>query len=333
MEEPVDISLLDRFIRMETIPEEELRLLEWFRAEGSRKEIFAYYRQRWEEAANTTMPREQQQGIFHRLKARIRETKPIRKQRTTFINRWVQYAAIALLCLGLGAGITFFMQKFIMDEQTKEFVVKADKGQRASISLPDGTNVWLNSHTELIYTNHYGTKGRTVSLTGEAYFEVAPDAENRFIVKAGEMEIEALGTSFNIKAYREDRDITTTLFTGRVRAATATEEVILDPDQYASFNRSRQELTTGVTDSFYARMWRENELAFESHTLEEIAVMLDRMYNVHIEFSSDKIKQYRFSGVIKNNSLDNVFEILSLTVPITYQSTEDTIRISEKPTR
>jgi len=333
MEESVNISLLNRFIRRETTHEEELHLLEWFRKEGSREEIFAYYRKRWEEATHTSMPREQQQAIFYRLKARIRETQPIQKERTLLSQRWMQYAAIVLLCIGLGAGITFTLQKLIGEESIREFVVKADKGQRASVILPDGTNVWLNSHTELTYTNQYGSKGRMVSLVGEAYFEVAPDPEKRFIVKADEMEIEALGTSFNVKAYMEDENITATLFTGKVRTASGKDEITLSPDQYASFNRQSKELTSGIADTFYARMWRENELAFSSNTLEEIASILNRMYNIEIEFASDKVKQHRFSGVIKNNSLDNVIEIISLTIPIVYQSTGDTIRISEKLTK
>ena len=84
------------------------------------------------------------------------------------------------------------------------------------------------------------------------------------------------------------------------------------------------------TNSSYARMWRNDELAFESETLEDIAVLLNRMYNVQVNFDSERIKRYRFSGVIKNNSLDNIFEIISLTAPILYGSEGDTITLREK---
>jgi len=77
-------------------------------------------------------------------------------------------------------------------------------------------------------------------------------------------------------------------------------------------------------------MWRDNELAFKGETLYDIAIRLNRIYNVQVEFKSEKIKQYRFSGVIKNNSLDNVIEIISLTAPILYEAKEDTIILSEK---
>lgn len=333
MEEPVNISLLDRFIRRDTTAEEEKHLLEWFRAEGSRKEIFAYYRVRWEEAAHRTMSAQQQVEIFHRLKRRIKETQNISNTRKFSLYPWMKYAAVALLCLALGGGIAFSLSN-ANRRAVKEFIVKADKGQRASLTLPDGTNVWLNSHTELIYSSLYGSEERTVRLNGEAYFEIAPDTENPFIVKTDQMDIEALGTSFNVKAYTRDRDITTTLLTGKVKASTTDGEVVLTPGQYASFDRNQQTLTSGIADNaLYACMWRENELAFNSHTLEDIAHILDRMYNVQIEFSSESIKKHRFSGVIKNNSLDNVIEIISLTAPIIYRSTGDTIIISEKPSK
>lgn len=84
--------------------------------------------------------------------------------------------------------------------------MEAEKGQRASVMLPDGTKVWLNSHTQISYNSNYGMKDRVVALAGEAYFEVAKDKDHRFIVKTGDMEVEALGTSFNVKAYKEDRE-------------------------------------------------------------------------------------------------------------------------------
>lgn len=114
-----------------------------------------------------------------------------------------------------------------------DYVVLADNGQRASVVLPDGTKVWLNSHTKLNYKSDYGVKERSVSLSGEAYFEVSKDTLRRFLVNAGDMEVEALGTAFNVKAYEEDDEVVTTLFEGSVRTAVGKEFVILSPDESA----------------------------------------------------------------------------------------------------
>ena len=107
--------------------------------------------------------------------------------------------------------------------------------------------------------------------------------------------------------------------------------MILSPDESSVFNKSSHILSVNhPTNASYARLWRTNELAFSGESLEEIAVLLNRMYNVEVRFLSNKIKGYSFSGVIRNNSLDNVFEIISLTAPITYVSVGDTIYLNEK---
>lgn len=329
MEESINISLLDRFMKGETSLEEEAVLLEWFRSTDGQKELSSFYRKRWEEVSDMTLPPEQQEQMFLRLKQQMRDTPSAATNRRFSLTPWLGYAAAILLCIGI---VTSYLYKRSAPAAEKEYVVSADKGQRATLTLPDGTKVWLNSHTEISYSNTYGTKERLVSLVGEAYFEVAKDAGSRFIVKAGDMEVEALGTTFNIKAYKEDEDVVATLFSGKVRATAADAAVVLEPNQFAAYNRHTHKLIAQTADNVnYARMWRDNELAFEGETMEEVALVLNRLYNVNICFASEKAKGYRFRGVIKNRSLDNVIELISLTAPITYTSLGDTITIDEKP--
>lgn len=325
-------------MRGETSPKEERLLLEWFRSATSREEILRFYRQRWTETPTEELPAEVQGRMFLHIKERLHEieNKQLRVENSTFkpksfFIRFLPYAATLLLCLGIAVSAYWHVQKNI--PPVREYIVSAEKGQRAGITLPDGTKVWLNSHTEIRYDCYYGAKERKVSLNGEAYFEVAKDKEHRFVVKAGEMEVEALGTSFNVKAYEEDSAFVATLFEGSIKAGLGGKNsVILTPDQQVSLHRQSRLLTVGTSENAaYARMWRDNELAFEKEKLEDIAILLNRMYNVQVEFKSNRIKQYRFSGVIKNNSLDNIIEIISLIAPITYESHGDTILLDEKP--
>lgn len=334
MENGVNISLLDRFMRGDTSAEEEQQLLAWFRSDDARDEILDFYRQRWQEAKDGVLTEEVQDRIFRQIKARMQTVElPVSKQPVVKgfrLARLGRYAAAIILCIGIGIASHLYTRQSLL-VNSKEYVVEADKGQRASITLPDGTKVWLNSHTRLSYTANYGVEERTVSLTGEAYFEVAKDKEHRFIVKTEMMDVEALGTSFNVKAYEEDDKSTATLFTGSVRVSADEKAVVLSPDQQVQFDRTERKLKVEIPENpLYANMWRDNELTFESETFENIAVVLNRLYNVQIVFESEKIKQYRFSGVIKNNSLDNVIEIISLTAPIMYQTKEDTIILREK---
>ena len=332
----VNIELLDRFMRNETSPEEKQLLLEWFRSSSSRNEILEFYQQRWIEASEDELPAEIQGRMYLRIKERMleienshrEEERKIFKLRSSF-SRFLPYVATILLCIGISFSSYLYTQKDL--PITSEYIVSAEKGQRASVTLPDGTKVWLNSHTVLRYKNDYGVKERNVFLNGEAYFEVSKDKEHRFVVDAGEMEVEALGTSFNVKAYREDKSIVATLYNGSIQATGGEHSIILLPDQQVLFNRENRQLKVERPDNIaYSRMWRDNELSFKGETLYDIAIRLNRIYNVQVEFKSEKIKQYRFSGVIKNNSLDNVIEIISLTAPILYEAKEDTIILSEK---
>jgi ferric-dicitrate binding protein FerR (iron transport regulator) len=275
------------------------------------------------------MPPEQLLKILNSIKSNI-TNKDVRIKKRFAIHRWLPYAVSVLLCISVGIASYLYVKEKTVDD-VREYTILADKGQRSTVLLPDGSKVWLNSHTRISYSNDYGKEQRNVSLTGEAFFEVVTNTNCPFIVNAGEMKVEAKGTTFNIRAYQEDKEIVATLFSGKIEASIGNKSVILRPDQYVSFNRNERRLLTHTSNNpSYAKMWRDNELAFESLTLGEIAILLNRIYNVHLEFKSEKIKQYRFSGIIKNNSLDNVIEIISLTAPIVYESTGDRIVLSEK---
>ena len=321
------IVLLDRFLKGGTSPEEEKDLLDWFRKTAPEETLYAYYRSYWDNAHGKSIPVDVQGRMFHQIKLRMKEMEQKRKNIRKLRLWWVSTAAaVVALCVSIGISVHYFRQVNQMSQQT--FVVSAEKGQRSNVVLPDGTKVWLNSDTEIKYSGEYGKKDRQISLSGEAYFEVAKDPKHRFIVQAGEMQVEALGTAFNVKAYEEDDELTASLFEGKVKTSVAVKVLFLDPDQSASYNREKHSFVKVNGNTNYDRMWRNQELVFRGGSLEEVAIMLDRLYNVKVEFQTDDIKHYRFSGVIKNNSLENVFELISLTAPIRYEKRDSIIWLS-----
>lgn len=327
------IDLLDRFISGESSPEEEASLLEWFKSVDSKEELSTFYEDKWLESAGKRVPTEIQNRMLSNIRGRIHSTKELKGSSNVslYFTKILSYAAVAIVCFLIGAGAYRYSNTNTKEVAPNDYVVLADNGQRASVVLPDGTKVWLNSHTKLTYNSDYGIKDRYITLSGEAYFEVAKDSLHRFLVNAGGMEVEALGTAFNVKAYEEEEELVTTLFEGSVRASVGSKYAILKPDQSAVFNKSNHRFIVDKdSNPLYAKLWRVNELAFSGETLEEISIMLNRMYNIEIRFLSNKIKKYSFSGVIKNISLDNVIEIISLTAPITYSAIGDTIYLDER---
>ena len=349
MEKNTNILLLECFMRGETSPDEEQILSDWLHSQEAKEQLSNYYQETWK-GSNNKLIAEVQGRMFERVKSQmhnaVQELNRRKQKRTMRIRRLFQYAAVILLIITAGIGGHLYTVSQTEPTVTdKSYLVQTGKGQRANITLPDGTVVWLNSYTQLHYNANYGATQRVVSLIGEAYFEVAKDKEKPFIVETAGMNVEALGTTFNVKAYREDSQIIATLFSGSVRVSSDRDNVILSPDENATFERRSGKLAIHKPDnSSYAisafkvavlgnedmSSLSEYDLVFNGETLEEIAVLLNRMYNVQIAFKSERIKQYCFSGVICNNSLDNVIELISLTSPITYETRGDTIILGNR---
>lgn len=326
------IQLLERFMRGETCAEEEKLLKEWFRSAPARKEIETYYSGRWAAAEGADMDPSRKEEVLARITREIKEREDIpvipAQRRNSFMRTWLPYAAVFILAFGLGLSALFMQHP---GSPLQEFTVSVAKGQRSNLLLPDGTKVWVNSHTEIRYDNEYGIRNRKIVLKGEAFFEVEKNEELPFVVNAEEVDIQVLGTTFNLKAYPEDDEIIATLFTGSIKGVVGDKEFTISPRQHLTYDRLRKVMQVSESENVnYISMWRDNELAFMDETLEEVAKILNRMYNIEVVILSEKIKSYRFSGVIKNNSLDNVIEIISLTAPISYHSAGDTILLNEK---
>ena len=165
-------------------------------------------------------------------------------------------------------------------------------------------------------------------MDGEAYFEVAKNKDKRFIVCCNDLEIEALGTTFDVKGYCDDHSVTTLLAEGSVKVSNKTDVTLLKPGEKVEYHKNKQTFTKSpISDMREIDFWRNNMLIFNSSSLAEIATTLERMYGVKVVFDSEKLKNVPFSGTIRNSSLHNVFYIISLTYPLTYELEGDTVRI------
>lgn len=331
------IELLEKYMQGLTSQEEENALLHWMRNEDkARQTIYAYYEKRWNDAPKADIPAELQYKMLTNIKKNIqRNEKENNDHKSIDIGKkivWkdmMKYAAIVLLTLTISIFSMYYFS--FVNEEKKVFVVYADKGQRSNLILPDGTKVWLNSGSRLEYNSTYSKKERKVKLIGEAFFEVSKDKRHRFLVKTELMDIEALGTAFNVQAYPDENEVTTSLVNGKVRISTPCKDVILLPNQQVCYVKSTNSLSTNDLESAeYANAWIHGEFSFKKATLEEIAKELNRMYNMEFKFNSDEIKGLRFTGIIKNNSLTNVLEIISLTAPVTFEVKDDYIILDKR---
>ena len=307
--------------------EDEKILLEWFGTEKARSVVYSHYEKQWDNAS-FGLSSDIQMRIFDNIQAKMQQVQETRllPEKRYFSHIW-RYASVACLLILVSFGSYFIAVKD--SYSSKEFIVSVDKGQKANLTLPDGTQVWLNSDSKIKYDNSCNNKERRIVLEGEAYFEVVKDKSRRFIVTADNVDVEALGTSFNVKSYLSEREVTVTLVEGKLRVSDEMFETILNPNERVVYHKGTGTFDRKNTyDVSNIAAWRNNELAFYGETLEEIGAVLSRMYNVDIVFTSELEKHYSFSGMIRNNSLGNVLEIISMTAPIKYKIYNDTIEIS-----
>ena len=268
--------------------------------------------------------------LFARIKEQTQgkeETQGKENPRTIRMNPWKWAAAIVLpIC------IAFFTYYLVDSSQTvgAPFIVKADKGDKATIELPDGTNVVLNSASQLSYLNNFGENGRRVQLNGEAYFKVAHDEKCAFIVQVGDLEVKVLGTSFNVSAYEDAKDVTVVLLEGKVGVYAQKTSHIMKPGDKIEYNKATHKITaTQVHSSDYIE-WTKGNIYFEKESLENIMKTLSRIYDVEIRFDSNKLPNEYFTGTIPGGGIQNALNILMLTSPFYYEMDGSVIVLKEK---
>jgi transmembrane sensor len=164
------------------------------------------------------------------------------------------------------------------------------------ITLPDGTEVWMNSASSLRFPNSFDKKTREVYLTGEAYFKVAHNPDLEFIVHTEFTDIKVHGTSFNVNAYNV-KSFATSLITGSVSAIKGNESIMLKPDQQVSYNDDGK-LVIKTFDPQEVLSWRNGTYYFHNKSLAEIAQVLSRWYDVKINWKSPAVSEQTFTGEI-----------------------------------
>lgn len=210
--------------------------------------------------------------------------------------------------------------------------LKVPRGGQFSLQLSDGTQVWLNSETELKYPVHFrsGETREVELLYGEAYFEVSPSTKHegdRFQVKNGEMEAEVLGTEFNIKAYPDEKEIYTILVNGKVVLKKESEKAILEPHQQAILAKEgAADFKIKTLSSLNEVLWKEGIFSFKNKSLKKMMQVLSRWYDMDVQFENKTAEKLEFSGVLmKEQSIEEIMNLISRTNTIQYEIKDKTL--------
>ena len=248
----------------------------------------------------------------------------------------VRIAAAAVIAAVLLAGglTTVLLSKRLAQPVT----VVTQLGERSQVVLPDGTKVWLNSSSSVEYVAPFFSRQRRVKMEGEAYFEVEHDRRAPFVVSTNGLDIEVLGTRFNIRNDDSDHRITTVLLEGAVKAYASGDEkaaVRLRPSQQLVFDtRTGAMRLTDEPSADRSINWIDGRFCFEHDTFAEIVAELKRYYNVDIRFMDEALRSERFSGDFRvEDGIYHIMSVLQLTYKFTYKVVGNDIEIYPNPKR
>jgi len=232
-------------------------------------------------------------------------------------------AAILFIPLLLSTVWYFFIRDFsgITSNDTIYNTVEIPLGMRSSMTLPDGTSVWLNAGSSLKYPVPFEKNERQVELTGEAYFDVQEDKTKPFIVSTVNVNIKVLGTSFNCCAYPGENNIETALVEGKIEisAKNGKDISVMKPGELATFSKNENKIvvTNANLDKYVA--WKSGKLLFRDDPMEKVLEKLGRWYNVEFQVENEEILGYIYSATFTGESLDQMLKMFSLSAPIQYQ--------------
>ena len=200
------------------------------------------------------------------------------------------------------------------------------RGGEYLLTLSDGTMIYLNSESTLSFPVKFQGKERKVYLTGEAYFKVAKNTEHPFVVTAGELEVLVTGTTFGVRAYKDEKDIQTTLESGRVTVRVEGKSVKLVPNKQVLFNKSTMGLEVRDVDVDLYLAWADGRLVYDNCPLEKILTDLGRWYNIDVFYSRDELRSYQFSlNMKKHEEFTQVLELIGKTGEVQFEIKDNTV--------
>jgi len=271
--------------------------------------------------------------------------KPERRRKPVYrVMAWLSAAAAAVV-------IGYFVLNYVplpSDSNNNRNIqaqntVSTKRGSKSKIQLPDGTQVWLNADSKITYNENFSGKIREVELSGEAFFDVVHDTERPFVIHTNVIDVKVLGTAFNVRSYADEKNTETSLIRGSVEITLRNnpdKKIVLKPNdklivdnQEATAEASSPDvirkqrqgsshatlLTLGKVNfkenesSALETLWVKNKLAFDKESLQEIALKIERWYDVKVNIPDSRIRKVEYSGVFEDEDLEQVMEALRIT--------------------
>jgi transmembrane sensor len=241
-----------------------------------------------------------------------------------------QLAAAAVLVICIGFGYLFFKDNSTDSTNVLE-IYQTSRGKKQDLILSDGTKVHLNSGSIFKAPKRFTGVKRIVYLEGEAFFEVAKNDKMPFVIISEKLSTQVVGTSFNVKAFRNSKNIEVAVMTGKVKVFDKNTDVILTPNQKVTYEKISGKLQKqAVLEITNYNAWMKGTLVFEKKSMEEIIKDLNRNFNIEIKLEGEKLKKCELSVRFENDSLETILQILCSYTDAKYVRTGNKIVITGK---
>jgi len=310
-------EIISRYFRGQLV-DSEYELLSDSLQDKKNHEYFEKAKREWEEQPEID---ELGHKNLNRLNYHINKQKSVTPNIPISRRLWVQVssvAAILIIGLLLGSAITYLTSR--SKTLSEQLVFETPRGEKSLVKLPDGSEVWLNANSRLVY-NSFSANRRQVELKGEAFFNVSRNEKTPFIVKTDECEIEVLGTTFNVMAYNEFGRKEITLLSGKVNVHFDGADQVIKPGQALILKDHLVRIVE--VNPAQASGWVENKFNFKNISLSELMKRLENWYDVDITLENNTGMEINYTGTFKNEeTIWQVLDAIRVYTPIVYEKTD-----------
>jgi len=242
---------------------------------------------------------------------------------TKFYRHFSKIAAILIFPLILAFGTLYFQFNEYLAQKNVFIEVTSPAGLRTSLNLPDGSTVWLNGNSQILYPAVFNKK-RNVELKGEAFFKVKSDKDHPFFVLANDINVRATGTEFDVLAYEDDPEISVILKEGKVDVSDVQQTVNkkMQAGYLLKYNKKSLDIDYSSINATSYSGWIGGMLIFENASLKEVVTRMERWYGVKIVIENEELLQLHFKATFMNESIEEALKLLQSTATFKYRFTK-----------
>lgn len=322
MKEPVDYKILQKFAFGKYSLKDFKLVSRWFEDQDNEADLKIAIQQHWYEFSEQFSGNEKDlTSVLNQLKQKIAKERPVVNFRKKIQKFYTRAAAVLLLPLILYSAYSVFStyQEIPVPETSSLVEIVSPHGARTHFQLPDGTQGWLNSGSRVKYETTFLEK-RNIQLIGEAWFEVTHNDKRPFIVRTANLDVQVLGTKFNVAAFPNEKVTEVVLQEGKVKVNgyNGTFTVDMKPDEKFTYDKDLESGTIQTVNAEHFSSWKDGLLVFRNEPLSEVLKRIGRWYNVEFVLTDPEIAKFRYRATFQEEQIEEVIRLISLTVPIKY---------------